>query len=526
MGKHNSHRKNAPTLESDDENSSVSSSSTTRSDLMSVSGTEEVELDKDSLLDQALDALYEKRNDTEETERSMQILWQVAHPKLGSNVVASKPSAAVISAVVSAWSFLLKTMDGLSLNPKHWQDLLDKDDRSVRIAAGEALALIFEIGSVEKFCAKVKGSGDGSAQEGSKPREGFSHIQGLKRKVINQVRNLFVEALEIPERPGREASCARGAGNFSYKTMEISFEIKIEKPKKIEYRLLQESLQPREFRKRRSIQVLKRRSDVLLMYTDMLLLLETLKKKSNWVDIIAIDFSEKLPFRLKLPMVKAAIERGVYFEITYSDLISDVRTRRQMISNAKLLVDWTRGKNLILSSAAPSVNDIRGPNDVANLSSLLGLSMERAKAAISKNCRILVAKSLRKKQFYKEAIRVEVISAGGQLDSTKSLSGDWLKWDPISSCEGDLLLEDMAKSFSASSEASKTVKAIDFTSVIDSMPSLGFQVKALISQTEAVPQPPDDGKTLLAATEVVEVPTAAGGQPEQLDRLDIVLRPD
>ncbi|KAB1204036.1 Interferon-related developmental regulator 1 [Morella rubra] len=307
MGKRNSHRKNAPTLESDDENSSVSSSSTTRSDLMSISGTEEVELDKDSLLDQALDALYEKRgstrekalasiveafssslqhqflekkfatllhqclnsvkrgspkeiylashaigllaltvgsgdnareiledsvtpisqalksgsdslkipslldclavitfvgrNDTEETERSMQIMWQVVHPKLGSNVVASKPSAAVISAVVSAWSFLLTTMDGSSLNPKHWQEsisylssLLDKDDRSVRIAAGEALALIFEVGSVEKFCAEVKGSGDGSFQEGSKPREGFSHIQGLKGKVINQVRNLSVEA--------------------------------------------------------------------------------------------------------------------------------------------------------------------------------------------------------------------------------------------------------------------------------------------------------------------------------------------
>jgi hypothetical protein len=53
----------------------------------------------------------------------------------------------------------------------------------------------------------------------------------------------------------------------------------------------------------------------------------------------------------------------------------------------QLLVDWTRGKNLIFSSAAPSVNGLRGPYDVANLSSLLGLSMERAKAAISKNCR-------------------------------------------------------------------------------------------------------------------------------------------
>ncbi|MFQ6638818.1 hypothetical protein Gotur_015198 [Gossypium turneri] len=53
------------------------------------------------------------------------------------------------------------------------------------------------------------------------------------------------------------------------------------------------------------------------------------------VDIISIDFSDKLPFRLKLPMVKAAIKRGIYFEITYSDLIVDVHQRRQIISNAK-----------------------------------------------------------------------------------------------------------------------------------------------------------------------------------------------
>lgn len=48
-------------MDSDDDNSSVSSSSTVRSDLMSVSGTEEVFVDQDSLLDKALDALDEKR---------------------------------------------------------------------------------------------------------------------------------------------------------------------------------------------------------------------------------------------------------------------------------------------------------------------------------------------------------------------------------------------------------------------------------------------------------------------------------
>nr|VDC97284.1 unnamed protein product [Brassica rapa] len=85
----------------------------------------------------------------EQTERSMQIIWQMIHPKLGSNVVATKPSPAVITTIVSSWAFLLTTVDQWTLGPKLWQEivtylssLLEKDDRSVRTAAGEALALI------------------------------------------------------------------------------------------------------------------------------------------------------------------------------------------------------------------------------------------------------------------------------------------------------------------------------------------------------------------------------------------------
>ncbi|KAK9279919.1 hypothetical protein L1049_013603 [Liquidambar formosana] len=246
--------------------------------------------------------------------------------------------------------------------------------------------------------------------------------------------------------------------------------------------------------------------------------------QTSEVDIITIDFSEKLPFRLKLPLVKAAIQRGIYFEIMYSSLIADVQTRRQMISNAKLLVDWTRGKNLIFSSAAPSVNELRGPNDVANLASLLGMSMERAKAAISKNCRTLIVNALTKKKCYKGAIRVEVMSSGEQFDSKEPWFGDGLKWDPISSGEGDLLLDDMAKSFSASSKVCKTVKAIDFASIMDSIPSHGLQfkvpshglqVKELISGTQAVLQPPDNGKNHISAAEVIEVSMATNGASEQ-----------
>lgn len=50
-------------------------------------------------------------------------------------------------------------------------------------------------------------------------------------------------------------------------------------------------------------------------------------------------------------------------------------------------MDWTRGKNLVVSSAASSVSELRGPYDGANLLSLIGLPFEHAKAAVSKNCR-------------------------------------------------------------------------------------------------------------------------------------------
>ncbi|CAN0921699.1 Protein GAMETOPHYTE DEFECTIVE 1 [Linum grandiflorum] len=198
------------------------------------------------------------------------------------------------------------------------------------------------------------------------------------------------------------------------------------------------------------------------------------------VDIISIDFSEKLPFRLKMSMVKAAVERGVYFEIVYSDLIADVQARKQMIPSAKLLVDWTRGKNLIFSSAASSVTELRGPYDVANLlSSLLGLSMERAKEALSKNCRNLLTNSLRKKNFYKEAIRVEPLPTWQASDSKNALM-DSLKWDPISSGEGDLQLDDVAKSVSATA-------AINLDSIIDGVPALGGSFKLALEPIESLP---------------------------------------
>uniref|UniRef100_A0A803MYS4 Interferon-related developmental regulator 1 n=1 Tax=Chenopodium quinoa TaxID=63459 RepID=A0A803MYS4_CHEQI len=275
MGKRNSNRKNIAAMLDSDDTDSVSSSSSVRSDLVSVGVGAEVE--KDSLLDQSLDALFEKRfatllhqclnsikkgsgketilasqaigllalmtglgnnareileesiptisqalrsraesskvaalvdclavitfiggEEPEETERSMQIMWQVVHPKSSTNVVATKASPAVIAATVSAWSFLLTTINSWSLSLKDWQEyisylssLLDKDDRAVRIAAGEALAVTFDVGDFERYSGERNGS---SGDTENAIKEGYIHLKGLKGKVLNQIRDLASEA--------------------------------------------------------------------------------------------------------------------------------------------------------------------------------------------------------------------------------------------------------------------------------------------------------------------------------------------
>lgn len=163
--------------------------------------------------------------------------------------------------------------------------------------------------------------------------------------------------------------------------------------------------------------------------------------KNLEVDLISIDFSERLPFQIKRASVKRAMERGIFFEIMYSPAISNFRSRREMFSSAKVLINYTHGRNIIVSSGASRVNELRGPNDVANMSTLFGLSMEHARAAVSKNCRTVIHHGLTRKKCYKSAIQVENHLPDGIFGSDKAWFNVSEVWDPISSGDGDLVLK-------------------------------------------------------------------------------------
>uniref|UniRef100_A0A0D9XW56 Uncharacterized protein n=1 Tax=Leersia perrieri TaxID=77586 RepID=A0A0D9XW56_9ORYZ len=129
-------------------------------------------------------------------------------------------------------------------------------------------------------------------------------------------------------------------------------------------------------------------------------------------------------------MIKLALQRGLHFEIAYSPLIADAASIRQAMPEAKLLVEWTKGKNLIISSAAHAASQIRGPYDAINLCAyLLRLSTQRAKAAISLNCRSLISKALRKKHFYKETIRIDRLLPNEQFNSANFKLAHWIGSD-------------------------------------------------------------------------------------------------
>ena len=130
------------------------------------------------------------------------------------------------------------------------------------------------------------------------------------------------------------------------------------------------------------------------------------------VDVISIDMTSRLPFYMKLPQVRQAIERGIHFEIVYSPAIRDNTQRRYIISNAMELVHVSKGKNIIISSEAGHQMDLRGPYDVANLGNLFGMKEEQCKAAVSGNVRAVLYHAEARRSTEKSTISGCLISAG------------------------------------------------------------------------------------------------------------------
>lgn len=73
--------------------------------------------------------------------------------------------------------------------------------------------------------------------------------------------------------------------------------------------------------------------------------------------------------------------RGIVFEVSFAPALRGAIARRNLVSNGLLLARATNGRGLLLTSAAFSAVDQRGPYEATAIGAALGLSAEQARLA-------------------------------------------------------------------------------------------------------------------------------------------------
>lgn len=139
-------------------------------------------------------------------------------------------------------------------------------------------------------------------------------------------------------------------------------------------------------------------------------------------DIVSLDLSVRLPYPVKFKTVAGALQRGIRFEICYSNGITGGNdARRNLINGAASLIRATRGRGIIVSSEAHNALGLRAPHDVINLATVWGLSGERAKEAVCEEAGLVVKLASLKRSSFRGV--VDIIEDGGQAVETITYGG-------------------------------------------------------------------------------------------------------
>lgn len=97
------------------------------------------------------------------------------------------------------------------------------------------------------------------------------------------------------------------------------------------------------------------------------------------VDIITFNLQQRLPCYMKHKTLGSAIEKGIFFEIKYTDFLNS-KSRAQAISNSKQIVRASRNRGMIISSGC-HVNtpfQLRNSANVVPVLKMLGIDSNRA----------------------------------------------------------------------------------------------------------------------------------------------------
>ncbi|KAF7543455.1 hypothetical protein G7Z17_g10729 [Cylindrodendrum hubeiense] len=125
------------------------------------------------------------------------------------------------------------------------------------------------------------------------------------------------------------------------------------------------------------------------------------------IPLISLDLAQHFPFHFRPKNCMTAVTRGVRFEVCYAQaLAADPRGRATFIGNVTNLVRATRGRGIILSSAAKDALSLRAPADVVNLLSVWGLPSEKGMLGLGALPRSVVVNEGMKRSGFRGVIDV------------------------------------------------------------------------------------------------------------------------
>ncbi|KAJ0104152.1 rnase p subunit p30 [Diaporthe amygdali] len=133
------------------------------------------------------------------------------------------------------------------------------------------------------------------------------------------------------------------------------------------------------------------------------------------ISMISLDLTQFFPFHFKPKPCMAAVNRGVYFEICYGQLVgsSDQRARSVWIANVIELLRATRGRGIVLSSEGKGAGSLRAPADVVNLLAVWGLGPEKGLESLGVKPRAVVVNEGLKRRAFKGV--VDIVDSEGKI---------------------------------------------------------------------------------------------------------------
>ena len=137
-------------------------------------------------------------------------------------------------------------------------------------------------------------------------------------------------------------------------------------------------------------------------------------------ELLVLDPSdpELLPFPSKL--MRAAAERGIIFELIYSNALRDPFERRNLLAFGRSLAMniFKRGQAMVFSSNATNSLQIRSPYDMMEIGQLFGFNEEISKKMVQQTPMDVIARSFSRRQTVQGTVWLDTTTTDDQQQTT------------------------------------------------------------------------------------------------------------